>query len=182
MNTIFFSLPVKELLSITAYGEAGGEGASGMMAVLNVIKNRVQERGDYIDQSILASTNSMYHAVILKPYQFSIFNVQDLMRPKIERLAENFSYELSRDFTLQKAFELSDMLLSGTLEDNTSGSTHYHAISVNPSWSKDLDFVGRIGNHLFYSDKSIFKNPVSWGIVILSGIITFFLIRKKKYA
>lgn len=34
--------------------------------------------------------------------------------------------------------------------DPTNGSTMYHAVYVNPSWSKDYQHTVRIGLHLFY--------------------------------
>jgi spore germination cell wall hydrolase CwlJ-like protein len=32
----------------------------------------------------------------------------------------------------------------------TEGSTHYHADYVKPKWAKELQLVGRIGEHIFY--------------------------------
>jgi len=32
----------------------------------------------------------------------------------------------------------------------TEGATHYHAKYVSPSWAKDFQLVGRIGEHIFY--------------------------------
>jgi Cell wall hydrolyses involved in spore germination len=32
----------------------------------------------------------------------------------------------------------------------TEGATHYHADYVNPEWNRDLQLVGRIGEHIFY--------------------------------
>lgn len=32
----------------------------------------------------------------------------------------------------------------------TEGATHYHADYVNPKWNRDLQLVGRIGEHIFY--------------------------------
>jgi N-acetylmuramoyl-L-alanine amidase len=32
----------------------------------------------------------------------------------------------------------------------SEGSTHYHAHYVNPYWAKSLDYVGRIGDHMYY--------------------------------
>jgi spore germination cell wall hydrolase CwlJ-like protein len=29
-------------------------------------------------------------------------------------------------------------------------STHYHAVSVSPSWSRKLKRTGQIGRHIFY--------------------------------
>jgi spore germination cell wall hydrolase CwlJ-like protein len=32
----------------------------------------------------------------------------------------------------------------------TEGATHYHADYVKPKWAKELQLVGRIGEHIFY--------------------------------
>ena len=32
----------------------------------------------------------------------------------------------------------------------TEGSTHYHADYVAPAWVRDMQLVGRIGDHIFY--------------------------------
>jgi len=32
----------------------------------------------------------------------------------------------------------------------TSGSTHYHATYVSPAWSLSFQYVGQIGEHMFY--------------------------------
>lgn len=32
----------------------------------------------------------------------------------------------------------------------TEGATHYHADYVKPYWAKDLQLIGRIGEHIFY--------------------------------
>lgn len=32
----------------------------------------------------------------------------------------------------------------------TEGATHYHADYVKPSWAKDFQLIGRIGEHIFY--------------------------------
>lgn len=49
----------------------------------------------------------------------------------------------------------SQMLAWYMIEDNkyrglTEGATHYHATYVNPRWARDLQLVGRIGEHIFY--------------------------------
>ena len=37
----------------------------------------------------------------------------------------------------------------------TKGALYYHANSVNPSWAKKLVKTGTIGDHKFYSDKTL---------------------------
>ena len=164
-NTLFLNLPVDQLLAITAYGEAASEGAEGMMAVLNVIKNRTKENQFY-DSEIYNLTRSAYHAVILKPKQFSMFNIGNAVRPIAERMANNFYSEVSSNSTLAQAYQLAQMLVSGQLADNTGNSQYYHATYVSPSWASSYALMGQIGQHLFYSTNpqqaSVQQTSVQW--------------------
>jgi spore germination cell wall hydrolase CwlJ-like protein len=39
---------------------------------------------------------------------------------------------------------------NGKYRGLTEGATHYHATYVSPAWAKDLQLIGRIGEHIFY--------------------------------
>jgi hypothetical protein len=178
-NQLFLSLPVDQLLAITAYGEAGSEGGEGMMAVLNVIRNRTLNP-DFADKEILNSTGSIYHAVILKPYQFSMYNIEDPVRKIAEDLALNFNERILTNKNLQIAYNLSLMLLTGQLADNTGGADHYHSIEVLPSWAKEFKRTTQIGNHIFYASApglgitfaGITENPLALAVYL--GLIIAF--------
>ncbi len=154
---LFLSVPVDQLLAITAYGEAGGEGAEGMMSVLSVIRNRTQS-SQFIDTEIYNATGSKYHAVILKKAQFSMYNVGNKVRAIAERIAKNFVGEVNSNSTLNKAYQLAQMCVSGILEDNTGGAVFYHATSVAPEWASTMTLLTQVGQHLFYTPEEI---PVS---------------------
>lgn len=157
-NEIFYQLSTDKLVALTAYGEAASEGAQGLMAVINVIANRTRDPNQFADQNILASTDSVYHAVILKPYQFSVYNSSDPQRSKVVQIAQNFDSYMKTNAVLNQAYQLSQMLFLGTLTDNTGGATHYYNPSLaNPSWAASMSFVGQIGNHVFYSVYPIWK-------------------------
>ena len=148
-NEKFYRLPVEQLLALTAYGEAGNEGDQGMAAVLNVIRNRTQS-WEFIDPAIYNQTGSVYHAVILKPKQFSMYNPDDPVRPIAEQIASNFEVELSRNSKLERAYQLALNMLSGNFPDNTMGATYYHADYVYPIWASVIPLIGKIGRHIFY--------------------------------
>ncbi|MBT9174592.1 MAG: hypothetical protein DDT22_00252 [candidate division WS2 bacterium] len=150
-NSLFLSLPVDRLLALTAYGEAASEGAEGMMAVINVIVNRLRNPRAFADKTILSTTNNLWFAVILKPWQFSVFNLNDSMRPKLERLARTFDNSIAVNPVLNQAYRLAQMGVSGFLADNTKGATHYHTTAVSPPWSRTIERVGQIRRHIFYS-------------------------------
>ena len=43
-----------------------------------------------------------------------------------------------------------NMLIHHDGKGITEGATHYHADYVDPSWTRNLQLVGRIGVHIFY--------------------------------
>jgi len=152
-NAVFLKLTPEQLFALTAYGEARGEGAEGMMAVLNVLNNRIADSRFY-DNAIYAATGSPYHAVALKQGQFSAFNFGDPNRPLLVSIAENWDKALASNPTLQQAYDLSLMLFTGTLTDNTGGAVYYHAKNVTPTWASAFIPLGTIGNHVFYATKA----------------------------
>ncbi len=160
-NSLFLSLPVDRLLAITAYGEAASEGAEGMSAVLNVIRNRASLVSQFGDSEIYSITGSPYHAVVLKKAQFSMYNIGNAVRPTAERMANNFDSEVQSNSKLNQAYSIVTMLLNGQLADNTGGATYYHATYVSPSWASTMALLGQIGNHLFYSPPGVALASIS---------------------
>lgn len=127
MNERLAVLTDRQLLALCLWGEARGEGVIGQLAVAHVVLNRLHTRTWY---------GATVRAVIAYPYQFSFFNqVPDpLPQPGPEQLA------------------IAELVLGGHTVDPTLGATHYHAATVDPSWRQHLDFLIRIGNHLFYRE------------------------------
>lgn len=48
------------------------------------------------------------------------------------------------------AYEIADAAIKGKFIDVTKGSTHYHANSITPYWSKSLTRIAAIEDHTFY--------------------------------
>ncbi len=191
-NRLFLSLTPAQLLAITGYGEAGKEGDAGIVAVMNVVRNRTRSPQQFADQEILSLTGSIYHAVILKKYQFSMYNIDDPVREKVERFAEMWTITVTNNNYVKNCYSLAQKVLTGTLEDNTKGATHYHATSVSPSWATSIPYIGQIGAHIFYGVQgagqavadtitSISPSPLGW--MVLAGIggllLLWYLINKK---
>ena len=125
----------------TIWGEARGEGQTGMTAVACVVINRVnvaraQPNGDYWwGNSILR--------VCQKPLQFSCWNPNDPNLPQLQAVtAENAEFAL--------ATRIAQWAATGALADPTGGATHYHALSVIPSWANGQTPTTIIGHHVFY--------------------------------
>lgn len=122
----------------TIWGEARGEGLRGMQAVANVIMNRV-DRGGWYGASI--------KDVVLKPYQFSCWNVTDVNRAKIDALTE-------AELASSGALNVARQVINGQLGDITGGATEYHNKNIEPNWDwSKLEKTVQIGNHIFYRSK-----------------------------
>jgi hypothetical protein len=112
------------------YFEARGEGWVGMKAVANVINNRVKSS---------KFKNSVVD-VVERPYQFSYIKELDkrVVRDKLSHRA---------------ALIISQRVLTGEIEDNTIGSTHYVApnkLKRVPKWVREFQQTVVINNHTFY--------------------------------
>jgi N-acetylmuramoyl-L-alanine amidase len=129
-----------DILARTIYGEARGEYAEGgiapLIAVGNVVMNRVRAKGRY--------GNSIVE-VCRQPFQFSCWNEGDpnrklLMRPEIA------------DPVFIICSEVAARVALGQWPDLTRGSDHYHAVTlpILPSWARNRKPRVRFGNHIFY--------------------------------
>lgn len=131
----------RELLARTIYGEARGEGTAGMAAVAAVIGNRVREA----ETGGPRWWGTDVVSVILKPWQFSVWNADDPNRRATLAATE-------ADPAYRAALAIADELLAGSLADPTGGATHYHTRAVSPVWADQLRRTGAIGAHVFYRE------------------------------
>ncbi len=120
-------------LAEAIYFEARGESTAGQVAVAEVVLNRVDD----------------------PRYPPSICGVT---HQGAERLnACQFSYEcdgkpevISNTAAFSKAGKIAHLLLSGRPRMLVGNATHYHAKRVRPAWSRRLERVTEIGDHVFY--------------------------------
>ena len=124
------------------YHEARSEDMLSMLAVANVILNRVKHK---------KFPNTICEVVHQGKY-WKDNPVKDKC---------HFSYwcdgrpERFTDIAgLIKSINVSEMALKGIQVKQTVGATHYHASYVTPRWASDPSFkaLGSIGKHLFYID------------------------------
>jgi N-acetylmuramoyl-L-alanine amidase len=127
-------------MALTMWGEARGDGETGMRAVGHVIDNR--RRAGAANPRFVTDTVS-------EAYQFSCWNRRDPNLPAMLNIAalprDSHDYRMWR-----LARSLADEILSGHSEDPTSGSLFYHTDAVAPRWSAGQTPVRRIGRHLFF--------------------------------
>ena len=101
LNTVTYD----DILARTIVGEARGEGHTGMVAVANVVMNRVAKPSWW---------GRTVKDVCLKPYQFSCWNVGDPNRAIILNLGPD--YGIYND-----ALAIAQKACAGSLPDITSG-------------------------------------------------------------
>jgi spore germination cell wall hydrolase CwlJ-like protein len=122
--------------------EAGIDNLAGMAAVANTVLNRVEH--DYYPDTICgvihqgqkdANGNMIRHKC-----QFSWY-----CDGKSDRIPESQNWERAKRVAW-------DIMHTNEYRGLAEGATHYHATYVNPNWARqrDMDEVGRIGEHLFY--------------------------------
>ena len=125
-------------LAATMWGEARGEGRTGMGFVGHVIMNRAA--ADFRGSN--PTEVALYHK------QFSCWNQNDPNREKLTvEYLENTTGE--ERVAWDNAKSLAYYILNGSA-DYTGGALHYHAKTVNPNWSSDYTVTRVEGSHIFY--------------------------------
>jgi spore germination cell wall hydrolase CwlJ-like protein len=117
----------KTCIATAIYHEARGEPLEGMIAVANVIVNRMESR----------RFPSTACKVVYQRKQFS----WTLFPSKLEPV---------EDFRNTDILKIAELALLGKLIDYTNGATHYHANYVKPYWKHTKTHTVTIGNHIFY--------------------------------
>jgi spore germination cell wall hydrolase CwlJ-like protein len=118
-----------QCMAENVYHEAGNQSQRGMIAVSNVVMNRVQS-GQFPNTpcSVIYQRNN-------RMCQFSWVCMSRSIRDS----------QLFR-----RAREVAEMVYYGRTGDVTNGSTFYHATYINPGWFATLRRTVRIGDHIFY--------------------------------
>lgn len=132
-----------DVLARTIYGEARNQGLAGMLAVAQVVLNRVDAdlRGDgkpdWWGEGIIA--------VCKKPRQFSTWNPGDPNRMVIESVS-------ARQFPLfAQALAVAEMATSGLAMPLVGRATHYYAVNIAvPDWARGKKPVVVIRDHRFF--------------------------------
>jgi len=133
--------PDRFCLAEAIYFEARGEPALGQMAVGQVIINRANNPAyprkicDVVNQNANRANRC----------QFS-FRCDG----KADRITEWVPWQQILRRSAQLLLCGSDCASPDLPKGLLALSTHYHAISVTPSWSRKLKRTGQIGRHIFY--------------------------------
>lgn len=121
------------LAVVTIWQEARGEAMTGMIAVGEVIRNRM--KAHYSSDGTVAGT-------VLVPYQFSGWNTEDPNR--IPSVKIEYS-----DIVVQDCIRAWHMSATSNI---TNGAVLYcNKNVVDPEWAVEDNKVAEVGNHCFYT-------------------------------
>lgn len=115
-------------IAVAVYHEARGESLEGQLAVARVIMNRAAS-GKYPPS---------WCATVKQPWQFSF--VRNYRFPYTDKNCEAW----------RKAVGITRLAIANAYPSLSSDVLWYHADYVSPSWGKRLDYVRKIGTHIFY--------------------------------
>jgi N-acetylmuramoyl-L-alanine amidase len=135
-----------QVATATLYGEVRSEPIEGVIAVANVIRNRVlkQYRGE------------TYREVCLAPWQFSCWNRAGGGRnhEKVVELVRKFAgkQQISDAVVRELTYVVHGILNDGWLRDTVKGACHYHVATMlpRPKWAQNVAPVCQRGSHVFY--------------------------------
>jgi spore germination cell wall hydrolase CwlJ-like protein len=128
-----------DVLARTLYGEARGEGVSGMSAIAWVVVNRVKREGGRFPDTVTGVCKQLY--------QFSCWSRNDPNYALCHAVTES-------DPSFSLALWVAAGVLAGQVPDNTGSADHYHAVSMRtyPAWAAKMRKTARIGGHVFYKE------------------------------
>ena len=141
-------------LAAALYFEARGESRLGQIAVAQVIVNRA--KSGYFPDSICRVVWQNSHRKNRCQFSFTCDG-------KADRIKDRKSWIVAKQIALQFMNDADPMISPHTqhpaklLTRNTRRSTHYHANYVSPGWSRKLQRMGQIGQHIFYVSKRVEK-------------------------
>lgn len=117
------------LLAKTIVYEARGEPLEGMASIGFVILNRVNNKRwpDSVEK------------VVKQPHQFSFWKDKHRQRKPS-----------SEDWT--KGYEVAYDVLNRRIENPVGVADHYHSVNISPKWTKNMEFVVQLGQHIFYKN------------------------------
>lgn len=122
-------------LAMNIYHENRGDTYQGQSAVAQVTMNRAQWRQNNVCKTVMERN------------QFS------WTRNAVVKTSVGYQVKLFAEPKELKAWETAKDIAFQTLNKHGSWlkATHYHALNVHPEWANKLKYVGRFGNHVYYT-------------------------------
>lgn len=124
-------------LALNIYHEARSEPAQGQFAVAHVTMNRAQGDQRKVCETVVARKQFSWTNKLLAKKSESRYQLKKAGVPKDAR-----------------AWALAKHIARTTIEykptDFTQGATHYHTTKIKPRWASSMQYVRRVGRHVFY--------------------------------
>lgn len=117
-------------IAVAVYHEARDQSVLGQKAVASVI----------VQRSLTPQRWGDTPCDVVRPVQFSFMT----SRYRYPAIHETEAWKLAVRVALTVMYE-------GPMEE-LRGADHYHATYVDPDWRNAMHQIGRIGDHIFYSD------------------------------
>lgn len=127
------------LLARMIYGEARNCSKEEKIEIAYSAINRVNDGKKWNGETL--------REVILKPWQYSCFNKNDVNYEKLKAPEKK---------VFEDCLKVADGVLEGKYSELNLGQTHYfNPKSANPKWTDKMKKIGKIGNskHEFYTEK-----------------------------
>lgn len=139
-----------ECLRANIYFEARTESTRGMEAVAFVTVNRSQNK-HYPDTICGVVRQAVVMKSGRKVCQFSWMCDGKRDTPNLAHIMEARAWD--------RASTVAQRVMQGRVHNFLGQATHYHASYVSPSWAKAKRFqqLTKIGVHIFYKDKGLFR-------------------------
>lgn len=143
-------------LAVALYHEARGEPLDGQMAVGITIMNRVESRA--YPSTICGVVFENAHRLNKCQFSFACDNLNDFPAnsAKLSELLDVSDVVLGATGTASADKKIAANEL-GLLAGDYMFATHYHRHDVNPSWSKKLTQLARIGDHVFFRSERVVR-------------------------
>ena len=126
-------------LALNIYHEARSESLAGQYAVADVVLNRVESsRYPNTICEVVYQAMTWKGNPIRDKCQFSWY-----CDGKSDRPTETDAWYRSIGVAV-------NIMHKAQFRGLTESATHYHTDYVNPNWNRSMNYIGRIGNHLFY--------------------------------
>ena len=128
-----------ECLAMNIYHEARSESLAGQYAVADVVLNRVESRL-YPNSicGVVFQAVTWEEVPVRNKCQFSWY------------CDGKSDHPTEVDSWLRSITVAVNILHKAQFRGLTESATHYNTDYVSPNWNKSMDYIGRIGNHLFY--------------------------------
>ena len=160
MQALIPLLSVPQVVAVCLYGEARSEPIEGIVAVANVIRNRV--KADIHGDNKPDWWGEGYSDVVTRPWQFSMWHVNGgaTNYKRVKAFAQHLAERKEAvGIKARQCIGVAHCIVGDYFADNVNGADHYHAVKVpevngkplsRPFWALKRVPVKQVGGHVFY--------------------------------